>query len=321
MISKLCLVARGLVLALTGIAAAGWGGEVSPALDVLNSFAPVTLVALLVAGIAGLLCDKGRARTALAAVLLLGIAAAAGRIVPEFTRRIPRAVANPTTDLKVLTANVWIKDVDPETTLASILHSGADVVLLQETDGGMSERLDALAAVYPYRSHCWLRCSLTIFSKVPFIREKYRLRDADNRRYGPALAWARLIAPDGLPVTLITVHYRWPLPGDRQGAVRVQLADALAGLDTRDLILAGDMNLTPWSFAMRRQDQEFRPMVRQTRALFSWPARLGAGGASPLPLLAIDQLYAGSAWRQVSVTRLPRTGSDHYPVLAILRRR
>ena len=38
----------------------------------------------------------------------------------------------------------------------------------------------------------------------------------------------------------------------------------------------------------------------------------------PLPFLAIDHVYAGAAWRTVSVERGPARGSDHFPVVVTL---
>ena len=37
-----------------------------------------------------------------------------------------------------------------------------------------------------------------------------------------------------------------------------------------------------------------------------------------VPFLPIDHVYAGPGWATVSVTRGPKLGSDHYPVVAIL---
>lgn len=277
-------------------------------------------MALLLAGVVAVASARSRrTRLASAALALAGLAAAGGRIVPEYLRPIAKAPPGPR-DLTIVTANVWRDNVDPAGTIATLRASGADLLLLQETDGRMAPWLAGLARTYPYRSHCWVRCSLTILSRRPFLRERFRLRDAANRKYGPDLAWSRLIAPDGMPVTVATLHYVWPIPGRGQARTRAALARALETIDRRDLILAGDMNLTPWSVAMRRQDAALGPLVRQTRALFSWPARVGGGRAWPLPLLPIDQLYAGPQWRQVEVRTLPRTGSDHDAVFVRLRR-
>src|SRR3546814_1418660 len=89
-------------------------------------------------------------------------------------------------------------------------------------------------------------------------------------------------------------------------------ARALARIDRDALIVAGDMNLTPWAAAMREQDRALAPLSRMTRAP-SWPRAL--------PVLPIDHVYAGPDWGLVSARRLPATGSDHRPILVTLARR
>jgi endonuclease/exonuclease/phosphatase (EEP) superfamily protein YafD len=93
----------------------------------------------------------------------------------------------------------------------------------------------------------------------------------------------------------------------------------LSGYPADRLILAGDFNLTPWSFTLRRIDRQWG-LERRDQALFSWPARLGdrARWAWPIPALPLDHVYAGRAWRTISITRGPRLGSDHYPIIARL---
>jgi endonuclease/exonuclease/phosphatase (EEP) superfamily protein YafD len=83
------------------------------------------------------------------------------------------------------------------------------------------------------------------------------------------------------------------------------------------MIIAGDFNSTPWSFALRRQDRLFG-IERRTRALATWPARTLRSEA-PFPFLPIDHVYAGKGWRTVSMQRGPRLGSDHYPVIVVLQ--
>src|SRR3546814_8725564 len=56
-----------------------------------------------------------------------------------------------------------------------------------------------------------------------------------------------------------------------QAVQRRDVARALARIDRDALIVAGDMNLTPWAAAMREQDRALAPLVRMTRALPSWP--------------------------------------------------
>jgi endonuclease/exonuclease/phosphatase (EEP) superfamily protein YafD len=61
--------------------------------------------------------------------------------------------------------------------------------------------------------------------------------------------------------------------------------------------LAGAFNTAPWSFDLRRLD----------------PALYG-----PVAILPIDHIYAGGAWRTVSIARGPRPGSDHYLIVETL---
>jgi vancomycin resistance protein VanJ len=310
-----------IFLCLCATAMIGLTGGIFQMADVVNNFMPLILAAI-VTGMLVIIASNWRNWRAVRTTIMIGIAAIAAGTVPiaiEYHRDIPAASAAPNAQFTVLTANVWYKNRDWQSTIRSIATSGADVVLLQETNGPFRAALDRLKTVYPYRSRCKVGvCQLTILSKTPLIQDKYRFRDAANRPYGPKLFWARLTAPDGLPVTVVTMHYPWPVPVGGQAKLRAEIARLFAGLDTSNFVFAGDMNLTPWTFAMRSQDAQFAPLIRHTRALATWPARIGNFSAPAM--LPIDHVYAGSQWQQVSVTKLPQTGSDHHAVKIILSR-
>lgn len=306
-------VASATVAMLTIVALAGAAGYWSAALDQSNALAPATLLLLALSGLVAL-TRRGRRRGGTIALLLVGIAAVGYRVVPEFMRPIPTAPAGQG-DLTVLDWNVWFDNGAPSATAAAMVASGADVILLQETSGTIHDALPLLAKHYPHRSHCSRRCGLTILSRRPLLEDRYRLRDAAGRPYGPGLAWARTTAPDGGPLTLVTLHYGH----SGQAAAVADLAAALRTIPTQDLVLAGDMNMVPWSFAMARQDRALAPLVRMTRALASWPAQI-AGWPMPAPLVPIDHLFAGTDWRLVRASRLRAAGSDHYGILVRLQR-
>jgi endonuclease/exonuclease/phosphatase (EEP) superfamily protein YafD len=82
------------------------------------------------------------------------------------------------------------------------------------------------------------------------------------------------------------------------------------------LILAGDINRTPWSFALRRLDRSL-PLQRVDRAAFTWPARIGASDW-PAAILPLDHVYAGSAWRLVNAGVGPSVGATHRPLVVDL---
>lgn len=300
--------ALGSLLAGGGCLAA-WlslGGGLVPALDVPASFLPLFGVTVL----SGLLLARRGARWTVVAALLGLIPVAIG-VTPEFTRAIP-AAAKDATPIRLLTHNVWQNNPDPAGTAQAIIDARPDVVMLQEVDGSFAPMLAALNQHFAYATKCPAGCDLAIFSRWPIAGSDYFLKDAEGRKFGPAMLWARIAGPGGDPFTVVTLHY--PRPTSRDQAVRRRdVARALARIERGPLIVAGDMNLTPWAAAMREQDRALAPLVRMTRAIPSWPRAV--------PVLPIDQLYAGPDWGLVSARRLPATGSDHVPILVTLGRR
>jgi endonuclease/exonuclease/phosphatase (EEP) superfamily protein YafD len=133
--------------------------------------------------------------------------------------------------------------------------------------------------------------------------------------------WGETTAPDGGPVWVLTTHYVWPAPPGEQASQRAKLAGIVGGLDRSNLVIAGDMNLAPWTAALRRQDSDFEPLERRTHGVFTWPAMIARfDRPAPFAILPIDQLYASPVWKTLAVQRLPRAGSDHYGVLVTLAR-
>src|SRR3546814_16907552 len=77
--------------------------------------------------------------------------------------------------------------------------------------------------------------------------------------------WSSDVCSSDLAFMVATLHY--PRPTSRDQAVRRRdVARALARIDRDALIVAGDMNLTPWAAAMREQDRALAPLSRMTRS-------------------------------------------------------
>lgn len=290
------------------VTALGFAGQWLPPLDIINSAAPLAaLVSLTIMGVAVIKGDH-----AIAAIGLIATIAAAAPILREATRPITTDSSNANVDqVVVVTHNVRFNNQSPAQTAVVLQSSDADVIFLQETDrydwGGLFDR-----ARYPYRTACRTGCSLLIISRWPIVASRYRIRNGAGEQIGPRLIWATVAPPNGLRFDVATLHLDWP--SANQTRQRRALAHSIGHLATRRLILAGDFNLTPWSWAMRDSDKDLAPLTRATRATWSYPARIGATYAFPLPMLPIDQVFVGPSWMVGGVDRLPRTGSDHYPV-------
>lgn len=297
------------ILLTGGGGLAAWlslAGGLFPQLDVLASFLPLFGTMILF----GLLLAWRRPVATITAALVALLPVAIG-LGPEMTRKIPAAPQG-STEIRLLTHNVWLFNENPGATAQAILDAHPDVVMLQEVNGSFHPMLAILGRHFPYATKCPRGCDRVILSRWPIVEKGYYLRDSQHRKFGPPLLWVRIATPDGRSFTAMTLHYLRPTSRD-QATQRRDVAQVLARIDRGSLIVAGDMNLTPWAAAMREQDRAFAPLVRMTRAIPSWPR--------PFPVLPIDQLYAGPDWGLVSAERLPPTGSDHIPILVTLARR
>lgn len=295
------------------------GGSFSDRLDILTHFTPLALAAALGVLLAALLLARGRLRRA--AVLLCGTAllGAGTLILPELAAaaRPPAPAPAGAERLRVLQYNVLWLNTETRETADYIRRVDADVVLLEETWDRAAPIAVALRDLYPHQNTCTGargRCGTRVLSKRRPLASGHLAPHGQDGSLGAA--WMTLPLQSGGRTTVLATHYTWPIPAGPQQAQSRALARTLRRFPRDTLIVGGDFNSTPWSFSLRRQDRAFR-IERRTRALASWPRRID-GMASPIPLLPIDHVYAGPAWRTVAVRRGPRTASDHYPVVVDL---
>jgi endonuclease/exonuclease/phosphatase (EEP) superfamily protein YafD len=296
------------------------GGRVNTHLDMLNHFAPGIAVAQLL-WLAVIASGSGIIRKICITICICGVFLTSFRLTPEIaaTFATPRSQARTGRTVRVLDWNVWVKNTAPKASADLIRSYDPDVITLQEADGPAAAIPAALKQSYPHVARC-RGCDLYILSRWPLRRWGAKDENWDHGSGRPAtVVWAEVVPPGQAPFSVLTTHYDHPNTKSRQAVQRAYLAALLTKFDPQTTLLAADMNLTPWAFAMDRQDAAM-PVRRVTRALASWPARFERGNAFPMPLLPIDHIYAGSAWKVVSVERGARGGSDHYPVIATLTR-
>ena len=286
-------------------------------LDVINQFAPAWLL-LGLAGGGGVLAlaPAGRARTGLLCTAVAAVVVSLLLVGPDLLASIAdefQAHSRPP-ELKLVSFNVWSDNVDPERTVEVILAAQPDVVVLQEEPGNFSAVEGRLLQSLPFRTSCASGSDLAIYSAIAPLAKGCPVKP----QAGPAQGfdqpiWVRLPVRRGREATVVTAHFQWPFPPGSRRAQLDELARTLPGLPADNLILAGDFNLAPWSFAMRQQDKLLRPLVRRSHGIPTWPARIGRLNLRlPFPVLAIDQVYAGPGWKRARVQRLPLAGSDHY---------
>lgn len=303
-------VLRGVVLpigaASAAAALAAHLGRFSERLDVLTHFTPAYLLGGLITVIAAMFAHRRLAPALLGAT---AIAASLALMTPELlaSLRMPPAATPPANAIKVIQFNAARDSQRLEARLAWLQQEDPDILVVEDSrpvfQTEVAQRLGRHMA-------CGMTCEVAIFTRTPPQRIESPRRG--RLGLGPAVAIVHMTGADG-PYTVVGAHYVWPTDIKTHRENGARMLQLLKPLDLDRAILAGDFNSTPWSFARRRQDAAFG-LERRTRALPTWPANGPAG----LAFLPIDHVYAGAAWRTVSITRGPRLGSDHYPVIAIL---
>lgn len=305
------------VLALaTSAALAGWLAFAAAPFDLVNNLLPLWLGAGLAAAGVILACRGRSAGLAicLAVMLASGLPPVILEAAAAWSEEAPTATGETIT---LLQFNVLKSNATPAAVATWIERERPDVITMEETLSANRLILQQLRPLYPYQVSCLsrLRCSTVILSRRRPLASGGLARGDPENQAALSAAWARFAGRGG-PFTVVAVHMVRPWPWGEQEGGRAALAAFLAGLDRRRTIVAGDFNLTPWTVAMRHQDRMLG-LPRRTRLLPTWPAMV-KGRRTPA-VMPIDHVYSGADWRPVSIRRGPSLGSDHRPVIAVLR--
>jgi endonuclease/exonuclease/phosphatase (EEP) superfamily protein YafD len=271
-----------------------------PYLELINHFRPYLLVAA--AALAGLawrfgethLRSAGAAFFTLTLVLALlplayGAAGAAGRA--PF--------------LRVVTFNLWVSQARLEDTIRFLREADADVIVLQEAVHA-GRIVTALRDAYPHVGPCPDDlCEVRLLARHPF-GDAGRVARSDAN---PPLVWVRF-ERDGLTHELVGVHVAYPFEAERQQAHTEWLSTFLAQR-RHPLVLAGDLNLTPFSWKLAKLALS-AGLRRHGTWRMSYPAH------EWLPYVLLDNVLSTPDFATVAFRTGPRLGSDHLPVIADL---
>jgi len=173
---------------------------------------------------------------------------------------------------------------------------------------------ERLVAAYPFRSDCLDNCDLAILSKIPVSDFGYRLKDRNGKLVGPRIVFADLVPTAGRPpMTVASIHIdRVSQGGSSRSALAGRLAELFTKMDRDNLVIGGDFNMTPYSFAYQNAAKTLQPIRRVSSGEASFPARLGEYTA--FPVIAIDHIFAAPRWQAVPMSPGDGFGSDHLPI-------
>ena len=285
----------------------GFFGASGGALDLLAHFRVQYALLFLVPLVAALALRRWQVAAAVALLALPNAAALAPSLVQAGDG--PRAEP----DLTLVALNVLTSNRSFETTRRYLATTDADVVVLQEVDAAWLEALRGLHGRYPYRAERPRadNFGIAVFSRLPW--SDVRVLEAGPSRL-PMIA--ATLHPDAGPVDLLAVHLVPPLGPAYEETQYQQLAAALAHVRTarHPLVLAGDLNATPWGRLFRRIRRESRLRRSATRGVHAtWPAALGPLG------IPLDHLLHTPGLVPLAYGAGPDVGSDHRPVEAAYR--
>jgi endonuclease/exonuclease/phosphatase (EEP) superfamily protein YafD len=214
----------------------------------------------------------------------------------------------PTSGLTVLALNVWDRLRDTRGIARYLATKPADVVVLSEFGAGKEPLLGELKAAYPYQASCadgW-HCSLALLSRLPLEASGVGRVPAD----GPDFVWARLAGS----LTIVGTHLhrpsRNPWRHERQMAALAQFLHRIDG----PIVLAGDLNTSPWSNSFRRL-RAATGLISASTLIPTWPV-----WPLPLPQVALDHILVSPELVVMAAGSGPVVGSDHLPVWAQLER-
>lgn len=317
------LIRLGLVLGALGVALLAilaLFGFAVPEFDLLNHaqifLLPGTLIGLVI--VAVLL--RGVLRSVAVIVVLVGVAASANVMLPEFLgslRTRPTAPASGT--ITVMTHNLFGMNYEMDKVTAAIFAEDPDIIVLQEYFGEQATDLHpALLAKYPFFVRCrgGKRANLGLYSRLPFTQVDDGA--CPNNAYGTtrtAHILANFQTDDGRPFSVLTTHMDWPIPVARQHEQLNALSEVVDKIEG-PMTLAGDFNSTPWSYALR--DFVARNgLVRETMNLVTYPLSWYYFGAwrDTIPFLPLDHVMTrgGIIVHELHAGR--QTASDHLPVV------
>lgn len=309
------LLEAGAALALAGTLL-GFLGRWHWAFDLFAHFRGQYFAAL--AGTGVLLGALRRPRVAL--VFLAGAAVNATSLAPLFRpgpRPGPAAAERPPAvpPLRVITANLLYHNPDPATTIAWLRATPADVVFLCEVTPVWSDRLRALADLYPHQDHHPQAdpFGCAVLSRVPWTHLEIK-----EFISFPSPSPAVRFNWHGREILLLGMHPPPPIGARLSGlrdAALAQAANFLAHHPVPTRLLVGDLNTTPWSRSFRVLTA--RAGLTDTARGHGWQPTWNV--RSPFFQIPIDHVLVSPDLIATDRRIGPDLGSDHRAVVVTLQ--
>ncbi|HEY9712580.1 MAG TPA: endonuclease/exonuclease/phosphatase family protein [Chroococcales cyanobacterium] len=285
---------------------ASFCGQYNNICEILSHLRPVLCAAAAVLALLCLIC--GNLIAALAGLLLVLLNGE-----PILQLHLPAqqpVIETSTPRLKILQMNLWGgRNHYFDRAVQIVRDENPDIVCFSENTATWSEPLKERLPDYRYLIGTPQYSGISIFSRIPLQQEQLKYFGAKHR---PRVQTRLKIGKR--TVTLIFVHPEVPFGPQRyRNEELAEITADVKGLH-EPVILAGDMNCTPWSyyFDKLKEDTQLRDTEQGIGMQPSWSAFW------PVPLFPIDHYLVSKEFATVSRHVGHRFGSDHFPVFVEL---
>lgn len=245
----------------------------------------------------------------LACVAIFSAAYAIVRGLPTFA--IPDRSQS---SLRVATCNLWMANTSYRAASSVLTEIDADILMLQELAPDSGLMLEPVSFQYPFKTSCNY-CSQAVWSRLPFTE---RGSTADNwplpkEQQVLGIAWAKVKWGAEREFAAVSIHMGHIGLDGRQIEQYQELTRLIKGFNDDAILVGGDFNTSPDSLRFRRFLGESR--LRRISFHASWPDILPIQDTSiklPFPLIAIDQVLAGTQWAPIGTRSVGGLEADHY---------
>lgn len=217
--------------------------------------------------------------------------------------------------LRIVTLNLHWRNDDPQATVEFIHQSTPDIIVLEEVTENWQRVLQGLISEFPHQrisTHKGV-FGIAILSRFPLL-ESLVIESPSART--PSIL-AKLKWKSDRVITVIASHTLPPTSRARARQRNAQLNElaALIQQQAQPIIVAGDLNITPWSPWF--QDLLTTTKLQDNRKGFGIQATFPSW--QPCLRIPIDHVLTSPEIETISFQAGPYLGSDHLPVVCDLR--
>ena len=217
----------------------------------------------------------------------------------------------------LLLANVWMENRQADQLIQIVESANPDIVLAMETNEWWVEQLRPLRRKYANVVSYPLNNTygMVLFSKFPLKQTKIMFLKHETV---PSIH-THVELPGGSSFVLHAIHPVPPKPSkhpdnigtDEEALLKVGQMVSQTQLPT---VVAGDFNDVAWSRTSRLFNTKgLLGDVRVGRGLYN-----SFGAQNILLRWPLDHVYVSKEFRVIDIERLPKFGSDHFPILVRL---